>query len=342
MKPLVSIIIPAYNCDQYIGKCIESILIQTYKNIEIIVINDGSLDNTEVVVRKYINNDKRIRYFNQKNSGPSIARNNGIEKARGQYLMFIDSDDVVSSIYVEKLLDKIENSNYSIVCCGYIDESKYGIVKLNDFWKNKEKLSKQEFLNCVCSGVGGVLWGKIFSADIILDNNIRMNPKLFMSEDLIFILEYCKYSSSFGAINENLYYYNRLNDNSISSNININYLENYILLINEIKSLLTYLNVDNNEINNIIISKIQALVNRVLESESNRYLILKDKDRFISNLKVILNDKFIKIYTREFRSYSRLDSIINKLINEEKYISLLYLNVAIIKLKKLKDKILRR
>lgn len=342
MKPLVSIIIPAYNCSQYIDKCIESILIQTYKNIEIIIINDGSLDNTEIVIKKYINKDKRIKYFSQKNLGPSIARNNGIEKASGKYLMFVDSDDIVSSIYVEKLLDKIESINCDIVCCGYIDESKYGIFKLNDFWINKEKLNKEEFIRCTCRGVGGVLWAKIFRRDIIIDNNIRMNSKIFMSEDLLFILEYCKYSKNFIVLNENLYYYNRFNESSISSNISIGYLENYNLLIREIKFLLNKLNIDNYEINSIVVLKIQGLVNNVLKSESNKYLIFNDKCEVIRNFESLLNCEFIKEYKSKFINNTTLDRITNTLINKNKYISLLYLNIIIIKLKKLKDKILRR
>ena len=342
MRPLVSIIIPAYNCEAYIGKCIESILIQSYKNIEIIIVNDGSVDNTEEVIKKYILNDNRIKYFTQNNSGPSIARNKGIEKADGKYLMFIDSDDLVNYLYVERLVREIESGNYDIACCGYVDESKYGVIKLNDFWNGKGTLNKQEFLKCVCNGVGGVLWAKIFRRDIIFDNDIRMDPKIFMSEDLIFILEYCKYSKRFRAIDENLYYYNRLNDNSISSNIDINYLENYILLVNKIKELLIYLKVDYNNVNTIEVLKIQDLINKVIISESNKYLKSKNKKMFINNINIILNDKFIKEYKNRFFDNSRIDKVNNYFIKKGKYKSLLSLNVLIIHLKKVKDKVLRR
>lgn len=342
MNSLVSIIVPAYNCEKYIGTCIESIVAQSYKNIEVIIIDDGSIDNTYKIIKEYINNDKRIKYFTQENSGPSVARNKGIEKSSGQYLMFIDSDDIVSYLYVESLVRKIESGNYDIACCGYIDESKYGVVELNDFWNGKGELNKQEFLSCVCNGVGGVLWSKIFKRDIILDNNIRMDPKIFMSEDLIFILEYCKYSNKFGAIDENLYYYNRFNDNSISSNIDVNYLDNYILLVNKIKELLTFLKVDSIKINDISILKVQVLVNKILLNESNTYLSSKNKDEFINNLKSILENDFINEYKNFFINRSSLDKIINKFINTNRYIGLLYLNIAIIKLKKFKDKVLRR
>ena len=342
MNPLVSIIIPVYNCEKYIGKCIESILIQSYRNIEIVIIDDGSVDKTRKIIERYGSYDERIKYFTQKNSGPSVARNRGIEKSSGQYLTFIDSDDIVNYLYIERLLRKIENNNYDIVCCGYVDESKYGIVKLNDFWNSKDELNKQEFLDCVCSGVGGVLWSKIFRRDIIFKNNIRMNSKIFMSEDLIFILEYCKYSNRFGVLNENLYYYNRLNDNSISSNIDIRYLENYILLVNKIKELLVYLNVDNKNIRNIEISKAQTLVNNILVSECSIYLKSKNKNQLINNIKLILNDKFIKKYKDEFISNSILDKIINYFISENRYKELIFFNILIMRLREIRDKILRR
>lgn len=342
MNSLVSIIVPVYNCEKYMEACIDSILIQSYYNIEVIIIDDGSTDNTYKIIKEYINKDKRIKYFKQENSGPSVARNRGIEKANGEYLIFIDSDDFIEKIYVEKLVNEIKGKNFDIVCCGYIDKSKYGIVKLNDFWINKYELNKQEFLSCVCKGIGGVLWSKIFRKDIIIENKIRMNPKIFMSEDLIFILEYCKYINRIGVINECLYHYNRLNYSSISSNIDINYLENYVLLINKISELLIELKFDFHKINKIKILKVQNLINKVLISETYKYLELKDKDKFISNLNSILENDFIKKYKNNLSNNNILDKIYNKLIINKKYTTLLYLSILVIYLRRIKDKILRR
>lgn len=342
MNSLVSIIVPVYNCEKYMEACIESILIQSYDNIEVIIIDDGSTDNTYNIIKEYINKDKRIKYFKQENLGPSIARNRGIEKANGEYLIFIDSDDFIEKIYVEKLVNEIKGKNFDIVCCGYIDKSKYGVVKLNDFWINKYELNKKEFLSCICNGVGGVLWAKIFSKDIIIENKIRMDPKIFMSEDLIFILEYCKYINRIGVINECLYHYNRLNYSSISSNIDINYLENYVLLINKISELLTELKFDFHKINKIKILKVQDLIHKVLISETYKYLELKDKDKFIRNLNSILENEFIKKYINKLSNNNILDKIYNKLIINKKYTTLLYLSILVIYLRIIKDKVLRR
>ena len=203
-------------------------------------------------------------------------------------------------------------------------------------------MNKQEFLSCVCKGVGGVLWAKIFMKDIIIENKIRMNPKIFMSEDLIFILEYCKYINRIGVINECLYHYNRLNYSSISSNINTNYLENYVLLINKISELLTELKFDFDKINKINVLKVQDLINKVLISETYKYLELKDKDKFVSNLKLILENDFINKYKNQISNNNILDRISNKLIINKKYTTLLYLSILIIYLKRIKDKVLRR
>ncbi|MEN8076854.1 glycosyltransferase [Clostridioides difficile] len=342
MEPLVSIIIPVYNCEIYIGKCIDSVINQSYENIEIIIINDGSLDKSEDIINRYVELDNRINYIEQENLGPSVARNNGIEKSTGDYIMFVDSDDNINKFYVEKLLKKILNKNYDIACCGYIDESKYGIINLNDFWNGNDSLDKEEFISCVCNGVGGVLWGKVFKRETIIRNNIRMNPDLFMSEDLIFILEYCQYSNSFGVINENLYYYNRMNDNSISSNIDINYLENYVVLITKITELLSKLELSKETVKNMQGFKVQSLVYRVITSESNKYFKNKDKNNFIGNMKLILESPLIDNYKSDFISESKFEKIMNKLIINKQYMTLLRLNLLIIKLRRVKDKILRR
>ena len=143
----VSLIVPVYNNEKYIGKCIGSILNQTYKNIELIIINDGSKDNSDNIITNFQKTDERIKYIKQENSGPSQARNIGINIATGKYLMFIDSDDTVDKYYVEYMLKEIESNDYDIVCCGYKDISRFGVVKCNDFsFDLQEKMNKFTFL----------------------------------------------------------------------------------------------------------------------------------------------------------------------------------------------------
>lgn len=342
MKPKVSVIIPTYNSERYITNCITSIINQTYKNLEIIIIDDGSVDSTRSKVEDIINKDSRVKIFNQINSGPSVARNNGIQQATGEYIVFVDSDDKVNNLYIEKLVIQMLKDDLDCVCCGYIEESTYGNVNLNHFWCDNEKIDKDQFINFVFNGVGGVLWAKIFKRSIIIENNIRMNPKIFMCEDLIFILEYLKYSNKFGVINDYLYHYNRLNESSISSNININYLENYIEVIYEIEKLLKELKIRQDFIDNIVVSRVQSLVKTILFSETNKYIEVKNKQEFISNISGLFDVKLIKNNISKFENRGFINNIINKLIYKNSYVGLLYISLFSIFTNKIKNKILGR
>ena len=119
------------------------------------------------------------------------------------------------------------NSGSDLVCCGYQDISEHGILDHTDF-DFEDSVSLYSFIDMVCKGTGGVLWSKIYKKDIIVKNDLKMDKNLFMSEDLVFVLQYVSYCRSFAAIKEYLYNYNRLNQGSISSNVSIGYLKNFI------------------------------------------------------------------------------------------------------------------
>lgn len=111
-KPLISIIVPVYNTGEYLSRCLDSILNQTYKNIEVIIIDDGSTDDSLKIIREYAKRNSAIKYFTQNNSGQATARNKGIKYADGEYIMFVDSDDYVSNDFCEVAYNSIHN-NYS-------------------------------------------------------------------------------------------------------------------------------------------------------------------------------------------------------------------------------------
>lgn len=116
--PLISVIIPIYNLENYIAKCIESVISQTYGNIEIVLVNDGSTDNSEEVCSRYVQNDERIIYLTKENGGPSSARNKGIEIAKGEYIFFVDGDDYLASDTLEKLYTRIVADHSELALCG--------------------------------------------------------------------------------------------------------------------------------------------------------------------------------------------------------------------------------
>lgn len=304
MTSKVSIIIPVYNCEKYISKCLESVLNQTYSNIEVVIINDGSTDNTEKIINNYKENDNRIMYYYQDNSGPSEARNKGIFKSTSEYLVFIDSDDTVDQKYVELLLNEMISSKSDLVCCGYKEISEYGIVDCTDF-NIEDSMSLQSVTDMVCEGTGGVLWSKIFKKEIILKHNLTMDKKIFMCEDLVFVLQYVSQCKSFSAINNHLYYYNRLNQSSISSNISIDYVQNFILVWNNIENIVISINKDRQKTNELIRKRIQELLITLIEQQSTVITRLGMKDASY-RVEEILEIPYIKAYKGNFSTNNYL------------------------------------
>ncbi|TCN22197.1 glycosyltransferase family 2 protein [Mesobacillus foraminis] len=302
----VSIIVPVFNCEQYISNCLESIVSQTHRNIEIILVNDGSSDNSESIIKKFMEKDKRIVYFYQENSGPSAARNTGITNSNGKYLVFVDSDDTIDNSYVESLLKAIVATRSDIVCCGYKDISEYGIVNYTDF-KVEKGDSLSAYIKMASHGTGGVLWSKIYKKDIIETNNLRMNKKLFMSEDLIFVLQYLTYCKNFNAIPQYLYNYNRLNQKSISCNISIDYMDNYVKVWEEIITTLKPLSLKDFNLEKLITKKVQEFVLNIVESQSKNLHTI-GINTSVNNINKVLSKRFIQRYVKEFNS----NNLINK------------------------------
>ncbi|MDD9266529.1 glycosyltransferase family 2 protein [Paenibacillus sp. GCM10023248] len=302
MSPKVSVIVPVYNCEKYISNCLESIISQTYSNIEIILVNDGSTDGSENLIKKYLDIDKRIFYCYQDNSGPSTARNKGISSASGEYLVFVDSDDTIDKLYIEHMLDNMLVSQADLVCCGYKDISIYGVLNCTDFYFTSSD-SKHNFMEMVCEGTGGVLWGKIYKAEIIKKNNLQMDKNIFMSEDLVFVLQYATYCSSFVAIREYLYHYNRLNQNSISSNISVSYLKNYILVCKHMENIFRTVNMTEHRINQIVTKRIQDVVINLVEQQSINLKLIGIK-KAINNVKQLVTAQYIEEYKNNFETNS--------------------------------------
>lgn len=335
MLEKVSIIVPAYNCANQIRHCIDSLINQTYKNIEIIVINDGSTDNLNMIVDEY--SDNRIKYYEQDNSGPSSARNKGIKYSNGEYIVFVDADDRVNKSFIEYLLNSIKKNKSDIACCGYIyeDNEKNVQLKLNEFLSMNVNTSKENFIDCVLSGLGGVLWNKIFRKDIIEKNRITMDESIFMCEDLLFILEYLKYSEKVSIIDKYLYIYNAMNEGSISFKANSRYLKNNIVVIKRIKSELLKLNISNNKIDSIISTRIYNMINNLLKKESN-FTSRKDIENSIKVFKDTIDDEFVCFYLRNIEAATILDILIIGLIKNKKIKEILYFYKYCRKIYKLK------
>ena len=165
---LISVIVPVYNTQQYLEKCLDSIVKQTYQNLEIILVNDGSIDESEIICQKYQKKDKRIKYIKQHNGGLSVARNTGIENANGKYLIFIDSDDYVNVHFVDELYSALINNNSDIAVCDYqkVYEKDADIYSKNTAVIQKNVSNKFDNLYNENSAVTVVAWNKIYKKEI--------------------------------------------------------------------------------------------------------------------------------------------------------------------------------
>ena len=182
--PDISIIVPIYNAEKYIAKCVDSLVNQTKKELEFILINDGSTDNTEEIIKTY--KDKRIKYYKNKNQGIGKTRNFGISKSTGKYIMFLDSDDYLSKNACQKMYEKILESNSDLVVCDF--------YKVYDFGKTEEiKLSS--FSETSLKGRPSIIneinlapWNKIYKRELITKNKIKFIENL-KYEDAPFVIE---------------------------------------------------------------------------------------------------------------------------------------------------------
>ena len=191
---MISIIVPVYNAEQYLCKCIDSILSQEYSNWELLLIDDGSKDSSKKICKSYSLKDKRIKTFSQKNSGPGAARNKGLDEANGEFIVFVDSDDWVDSNF---LADYVKNSEFDIVYQGHYKETNDGVIAINklSFEASKDniteaitKLWKADYFGYTCM--------KMFRRDIIEHHHIRFAEGIFFREDTLFTAQYFQFVES--------------------------------------------------------------------------------------------------------------------------------------------------
>lgn len=233
-QPIVSVIVPVYNAQKFIDRCLKSIIRQTFKDFEIIIINDGSTDNSLEICKSYSLKDDRIRIFSQENGGAASARNAGIAKARGEYIKFIDSDDEITDDCLEKHLCY----RYSdIVVSGFIMKWNNKTTKI---CPDKQILNnKADIINYI-SGLNiilrGSIWNKLYKKSIIIENNIIFPTSTHnVGEDYIFNWRYFSKCNSFVSVPET--YYNYIENPNSLSHFNYNEkpnVDNHLRLMQEL------------------------------------------------------------------------------------------------------------
>lgn len=219
----VSVVIPAYNAEKTIGRCLDSVLGQRYSGFEVVVINDGSTDKTLEICENYTKLDDRFRVFTIRNGGVSNARNVGIEKSSGQYLTFVDSDDMIHPDYLKKMVDAIEQYDTDLVISDLVlidfgcPEKRVVLSGRNFTDKVPAVLGKADFDEKIME----LIWktslmesgcGKLMNLEIWKKHNIKLDTNLSLGEDFSANLEYYKYANGVVFLNQPLYYYNNVDD----------------------------------------------------------------------------------------------------------------------------------
>lgn len=240
-KIKISVIIPIYNREKYITQCIKSIMKQSFKNIEIICVNDGSTDSSLKILEELQKKDKRIVIIDKKNSGVCSARNIGLEKAKGNYILFVDGDDWIEPTCIEECYNKVTKFNLDMVSFGFIkkytDNSKNEItMDLVEFKENDIISGKEYFKNLLNFKASVVVWNKLLKKEIILKNNIKFLEKITVTEDVLFLANLTKYLNKIGKIDKVFYNY-RMGENNGTGNIKEKYMEDASIVFSEINKL---------------------------------------------------------------------------------------------------------
>ena len=202
---VVSIIIPIYNGAKYLNGLFESIDKQKYLDYEVILVDDGSNDDTAKTCMRKVNQNKKYKYYYKENSGVSDTRNFGIKKSTGKYICFVDADDRIADNYLYQFMDCIENTEKCIVCCDMQKFNNEDNIKYSydEILKNNS-MDKYELL---FSKYAGYIWNKIYSRDIIMKHKIEFDTSLGMCEDMVFNFKYLRYIKNCICISNKNYYY---------------------------------------------------------------------------------------------------------------------------------------
>ena len=227
MNEKISVIIPVYNVEQYLDKCLKSVVNQTYENIEVILVDDGSKDSSLMICEKWAKIDNRIKVVHKENGGVSGARNIGIKMATGEFIHFTDPDDYLELDMYEKNIEK--SKKYDLVACAYyVDESEFGkeekTIKCTTFEiaKNHDEVLEKNYSKIIGFSTrdikrwnrgesiskyrsGGMVWQYIFKTNIIKENNVLFDEKLIYKEDEMFVANYLVYAKSV-FVNKKPYY----------------------------------------------------------------------------------------------------------------------------------------
>ena len=309
----VSIIVPVYGVEKYIDKCLDSLVKQSLKEIEVIVVNDGTKDNSQKIIDTYVKKyPDKIKSFIKENGGQGSARNYGLEKASGEYIGYVDSDDFIEKDMYKKLYNKAKEKDYDIVVCGNYNVSEdYQNKNVDAFISNYNSDLENIFFGKMA------VWNKIYKRDILVKNKLEFKEKVWY-EDLAFTLKAIINSNTFAFINEPLYDYlirvgSTMNNSNVTRNLEIlDAFDDILIYIKHNKKEEYLEKIEFLAIDHIYIS---AIV-RVLKADADKNI----KKETIEKLINYMNKNFPNYKSNKYiNTLSKNRKIIYKLINMKMY-----------------------
>jgi glycosyltransferase involved in cell wall biosynthesis len=232
--PIVSVIVPVYNVEKYLSKCLDSIIEQEYKNLEIIIVDDGTPDNSGKIADDYAEKDERVRVIHKTNGGVASARNVGMDAATGEFILFVDSDDWISKDHISHFmyLQSIDNADMCMTTEFFTQKT--------DVQEKDEKIETMKPADAAALLLSPKMvvgtYNKFYRREWLNNNSLRQNEKLFSGEGLNFIVTVAQYANHVTVSNRKIYYYRRNVSESATTKFNINMFINNELSLDDIKA----------------------------------------------------------------------------------------------------------
>lgn len=302
---LITIIVPVYNVEKYLNECIDSLINQTYQNLEIILVDDGSKDKSGKICDKYRDLDNRIKVIHKQNEGLGYARNTGLKYAKGKYVTFIDSDDRADEDLIEKLQKGIHDTNSDTCIGGFKRITEQGIITYKEKYEETIFDGSDVYNELFARMLGSApnkhdairmsVWNVLYSIDIIKEYKIEFpSERVFISEDIIWDSEYYKYSNRAVVIDSIAYNY-RITPGSLTKKYKPDMLEKICFLYNEMNKRL------DNDNNKIMRLQRQFFVNlRTCIKQEKNSISKKSDQEIIMAISKIVNHNVVCSVSEEY------------------------------------------
>lgn len=315
--PLVSVIMPVYNAENTVEASIQSVLQQTYSSIELILINDGSTDDSETLCKKFAQKDNRVHYLKQNNAGPSSARNNALNLAKGEYITFIDSDDV----FIETAIERMVSHKADLVIANYnnVTQSTSEINQGDKLPSLAGTYSRDEFLAqygvFFQANLVHYLWHKLYKAELL--KNIRFDETLKIGEDLLFNIAYLSKITNVKVIDEVVVNHTKDKETSLTKSFQPHLFDYRKAIYTETRSFLMQQNQWNEKNRNSLTQYFSRKFYTALYNyfQGSSPLSWKEK-RSLS--KQLINDSLVQELIKDIKSYSMASKVYGVLIQKEK------------------------